>query len=105
MESKSYRAPQTPSPNAVMEAMAASVPVVTTDTGGTSELVIDGLTGFMVQPGDAAALGDRIGRLCGDAEMRRKMGEAGRRRIVDHFTTDRMARKFEALYSRLVGAS
>jgi len=92
-------------PNAVMEAMAASVPVVATDTGGTSELVIDGLTGFMIQPGDAAALGDRIGRLCGDAEMRRKMGEAGRRRIVDHFTTDRMARKFEALYSRLIGAS
>jgi len=92
-------------PNTVMEAMAASLPVVATDTGGTSELVIDGLTGFMVQPGDAAALVDRIGRLCSDPEMRRKMGEAGRRRIIDHFTTDRMARKFEALYSRLASAS
>jgi glycosyltransferase involved in cell wall biosynthesis len=92
-------------PNAVMEAMAASVPVVVTDTGGTSELVIDGLTGYMVQPGDAAALGDRIGRLCGDAEMRRKMGEAGRQRIIDHFTSNRIARKFEALYSRLASAS
>src|SRR5207247_1769118 len=44
-------------PNAVMEAMAASVPVVATDTGGTCELVIDGLTGFLVKPGDAAILG------------------------------------------------
>jgi glycosyltransferase involved in cell wall biosynthesis len=92
-------------PNAVMEAMAASVPVVATDTGGTSELVIDGLTGFVVQPGNAAALGDRIGRFCDDAEVRRKMGEAGRRRIVDHFTIDRMTKKFEALYSKLAGAS
>ena len=92
-------------PNAVMEAMAAAVPVVATDAGGTSELVIDGLTGFMVQPGNAAALGDAIGRLCDDAEVRRKMGEAGRRRIVDHFTIDRMTRKFEALYRRLAGAS
>jgi len=92
-------------PNAVMEAMAASLPVVATDTGGTSELVIDGLTGFLIQPGDAAALGNRIGRLCDDAEVRRKMGEAGRRQIVEHFTTERMARKFEALYSRLAGAS
>ena len=91
-------------PNAVMEAMAASVPVVATETGGTSELVVDGLTGFVVQPGNAAALGDAIGRLCDDAEARRKMGEAGRRRIVDHFTADRMARRFEALYSRLAGA-
>jgi len=92
-------------PNAVMEAMAASVPVVATDTGGASELVIDGLTGYMVQPGDAAALGDRIGWLCNDAEVRRKMGEAGRQRIVDHFTSNQMARKFEALYSELVDAS
>jgi len=92
-------------PNAVMEAMAAAVPVVATDTGGTSELVLDGLTGFVVKPGDPAALSDCIGRLCGDAEARHKMGEAGRRRVVDHFTIDGMATKFEALYRRLVGAS
>ena len=89
-------------PNAVMEAMAAAVPVVATDTGGTSELVIDGLTGFMVQPGDAVALGDRIGRLCDDAEVRRKMGGAGRRRVMEQFTSERMARHFEELYRTLL---
>jgi glycosyltransferase involved in cell wall biosynthesis len=87
-------------PNVVMEAMAASLPVVATDTGGTSELVIDGLTGFVVSPGNAAALADRIGKLS-DVEARRKMGEAGRQRITEYFTADRMARKFEDLYSRL----
>lgn len=90
-------------PNAVLEAMAASVPVVAADTGGTCELVIDGLSGFLVQPGDAAALTDRIGRLCDDAEVRRKMGEAGRRRVTEHFSSERMARHFERLYGTLLG--
>jgi glycosyltransferase involved in cell wall biosynthesis len=88
-------------PNSVMEAMAASLPVVATDTGGTGELVIDGHTGFLIPPGDSAVLADRIERLCRDAELRRKMGEAGRNHIVQHYTVDRMARKFEALFDDL----
>ena len=92
-------------PNAVMEAMAASLPVVATDTGGVRDLVIDGLTGFIVPPRDPTALADRMGRLCSDLELRRKMGEAGERRIIELFTAEQMARKFENLYQRLVEAS
>jgi len=89
-------------PNSVMEAMAASVPVVATDTGGTSELVVDGLTGYLVPPGDPEALQDRLGKLCADPELRKKMGEAGRQRIIECFTADRMVRRFESLYEVLV---
>lgn len=89
-------------PNAVMEAMAAGLPVVATDTGGTRELVVDGLTGYLVQPRDWAALADCLGRLCDDSETRRKMGEAGRLRIVERFSADRMANGFAELYSNLV---
>jgi glycosyltransferase involved in cell wall biosynthesis len=92
-------------PNSVMEAMAASLPVVATDTGGTGELVIDGLTGYLVPAGDPEALQNRLGKLCADPELRNKMGEAGRQRIIERFTADRMVRRFESLYEVLLKTS
>ncbi|MGH7232661.1 MAG: glycosyltransferase [Nitrospiraceae bacterium] len=89
-------------PNSVMEAMASGLPVVATDTGGTRELVIDGLTGFVVPPRDAGILADRLGKLCDDPELRRKMGELGRNRVEQEFTVDKMARKLETLYLNLL---
>jgi L-malate glycosyltransferase len=89
-------------PNAVMEAMGASVPVVATDTGGTRELVMDGHTGFVVQPGDVDAMTDRIATLIADRERRCKMGEAGHRRILEGFTVEKMAKEFEILYRKLL---
>ena len=89
-------------PNSVMEAMGASIPVVATDTGGTRELVMDGYTGFVVQPGDAEAMAERINKLCVDQERRRKMGEAGHSRIVEGFTVEKMAKRFETLYLSLL---
>lgn len=89
-------------PNSVMEAMAASLPVVATDTGGTVELVIDGLTGYLVPAANPEALQDRLGKLCADSELRKKMGEAGRQRIIERFTADRMVRRFENLYEGLL---
>ena len=90
--------------NAVMEAMAASLPVVATDTGGTRDLVVDGETGFVVPPRDARQLADRLDVLCRDAKLRRKMGEAGRWRVVRHFTTQNMSRQYEELYASLLSA-
>jgi L-malate glycosyltransferase len=89
-------------PNSIMEAMASSLPVVASDSGGTRELVIDGETGFIVEPGVPEGLADRLGKLCDDRELRIKMGEAGRFRVMSHFTADKMAEKFGALYRRLV---
>ena len=85
-----------------MEAMAASLPVVATDTGGTRELVSDGLTGYLVPPANSEALQDRLGNLCANFELRNKMGEAGRQKIIERFTADRMVKRFEGLYEGLV---
>jgi len=92
-------------PNAVMEAMASGLSVVATDTGGTRELIIDGYTGFLTSPGNPAALADRLGTLIDDADLRKKMGERGRFRIVTEFTTEKMARRFEQLYRNLLASS
>ena len=92
-------------PNAVMEAMASGLPVVATDTGGTRELIIDEYTGFLATPGDPRALADRLGTLIDDADLRKKMGERGRFRIVTEFTTEKMTRRFEQLYRTLLTSS
>ena len=91
-------------PNSIMEAMASSLPVVASDSGGTRELIVDGETGFIVQPGIARSLADRLGQLCADRELRVKMGEAGRSRVMAQFTADKMAEKFGALYRRLMAS-
>ncbi len=88
-------------PNAVMEAMAASLPVVATDSGGTRDLVVEGETGFVVPTNNVGVLASKIEILCQDEELRRKMGEAGRWRIATCFTTRHMARQYEALYEML----
>ncbi len=88
-------------PNAVMEAMAASLPVVVTDCGGTRELVVDGETGFIVPIQDVPSLASKMGVLCRDADLRRKMGEAGRWRIARYFTVQHMAGQYESLYETL----
>lgn len=89
-------------PNAVMEAMAAGKAVVATGTGGATELVVDGLTGYIVRPTDSGALADKLAWLVSDPEMRLKMGEAGRCRVLEQFTIHKMARQFEELYTTLL---
>ncbi len=61
----------------ILEASARGLPVVATDSGGVSEAVQDGTTGFLVAPGDIAAMADRISQLADDSETRHRMGRAG----------------------------
>jgi starch synthase len=70
---------------AAIEAMAARVPVVATRTGGVPEVVADGETGLLVDPGDGAQLLDALQRLLRDPGARRAMGEAGRARAEARF--------------------
>ena len=72
-------------PVALMEAMAAELPVVASRLSGIPELVRDGVEGWLVRPGDAAALADGLMRLR-DADLRARMGEAGRARIEAEFS-------------------
>lgn len=73
-------------PTINLEAMAAGTPPVTTCFGGAREAVIDGETGFVVNPYDIEALANRLTRLLTDESLRRQMSDAGRARIRQHFT-------------------
>lgn len=72
-------------PIAVMEAMAAGLPVVASDVGAISEEVDHGVTGFLIPSNDREALVDRVDALASSAEMRRQMGIAGRKRAEELF--------------------
>jgi glycosyltransferase involved in cell wall biosynthesis len=74
---------------ACAEAMAHGRPVVASAVGGLRDLVVDGETGLLVPPGDVAALRTALERLLGDAELRRRLGEAGRTRIREQFSWER----------------
>ncbi len=87
-------------PVSLMEASASGLPVIATQVGGVSELVIDGETGFIVPPGDVDALQNRIAALGADAGLRHRMGQAGQRRVADDFCSSvegsRLAGLFKA---------
>ena len=85
-------------PVVLMEALAARVPVVTTRIAGVADLVEDGESGLLVPPGDAVALRAALARVLGDPEARRRMGEAGRARVVDEFVSEREAAWLAALF-------
>jgi glycosyltransferase involved in cell wall biosynthesis len=87
------------SPVAVLEAMAASIPVVATDVGSVSELVIDGETGLLVQPDDADALAAAIRRLLDDEQLRRRLGRRGRQLAMLRFQPDEAAAAYEELFA------
>jgi glycosyltransferase involved in cell wall biosynthesis len=88
---------------AVIEAMAAGKVVITTDVGGASEAVEEGITGFVVPPGDSEALAEKILLLARDRDMRLKMGEAGRIRAEKLFSIEENVRKTEQAYHELLG--
>lgn len=88
-------------PGSVLEAMAAGLPVVATDVNGTSEVVQDRVTGFLVPADDAVATAEALISLARDKNLRHRMGAAGRERIRQHFTVDRMVSAKEALYKQL----
>jgi glycosyltransferase involved in cell wall biosynthesis len=86
-------------PTVVMEAMAASVPVVATRVGGVPELVDDGDSGVLVTaPASAESLAGALAPLLSDAGLRSRMGTAGRARYEREFTAESWARRSRALY-------
>lgn len=83
------------------EAMALGKPVVATHVAGSSELVVDGRTGYLAQPGDAEGFAARLLSLAGEASLRRSFGAAGRARVEEHYDLPRMVSDIEDLYRRL----
>jgi len=102
-----------------LEAMACGAPVIASSVGGIPEVVVEGETGFLVsfagdgtaknEPADpdafARALAARIGELVADADLARRLGEAGRQRVVERFSWSAIAERTAELYRSLVGSA
>jgi glycosyltransferase involved in cell wall biosynthesis len=84
-------------PNAVLEAMAAGLPVITTAVGGVPEIVVDGVTGMLVPPHAPRALADMIERVAADPGLRVRLGTAARQ-AAEGFGVPRCAARHEAAY-------
>ena len=84
-----------------LEAMACEAPVVASAVGGIPEIVVDGETGWLVPAGDPGALAERVNALVADPGTARRMGRAGRQRVLDEFRWDVIADRTVALYRSL----
>jgi glycosyltransferase involved in cell wall biosynthesis len=80
----------------ILEAMARGVPVVAVDAGGPAEFVEDGRTGVLARSGEPEALADALEPLLASAELRGRLGAAGRARFLSEYTTEAMRRRFFA---------
>ncbi|MGH7494846.1 MAG: glycosyltransferase [bacterium] len=88
--------------NALIEEMAAGIPVIATDVGGNREAVVEGETGFIVKPGDDEAITARIIELYHNPELRRTMGAKARKRVEEQFSLEKMLARMENLYRSLL---
>lgn len=88
--------------NAILEAMAAGLPVVASSAGGNPEAVVDGETGFLVSPGDAEGFANAILSLLRNPPLARAMGSAGYRRVMEQFPMERMVSCIENSYLELI---
>ncbi len=89
-------------PISILEAMRAGLPVAASNAGGVAEAVEHGVTGFLVPCGDAAALRACLELLLRDPALRKRLGDAGRRRYEAGFTLDRMARRTFDAYQKVL---
>ncbi|RIL07920.1 MAG: hypothetical protein DCC75_09640 [Proteobacteria bacterium] len=80
-----------------VEAMMFAKPVIASRTCGAVEVVEDGVTGLLADPGSAASLRDKLSRLIGDAALRGRLGSAGRQAYQRKFTADKMAENYERM--------
>jgi glycosyltransferase involved in cell wall biosynthesis len=89
-------------PYSVLESFALGKPVVASNIGGIPEMVRDGETGFLVEPGDPARMAERMADLAGDRELVEKLGRNARSRVENEFSADIHYDKLMALYERVI---
>jgi glycosyltransferase involved in cell wall biosynthesis len=89
----------------LLEAMASGTPVVASRIGGVPEIVRDGETGFLVEPGNVAELRHRIEELLGDRALATRMGAAARDHVVDRFTWDHVAERTARAYEDVLSGA
>jgi glycosyltransferase involved in cell wall biosynthesis len=88
-----------------IEAMARGIPVVASRVASLPEIVVDGVTGLLVPPGEAPALREAVRGLLADPIRRATMGQAARRRAAEHFTWSAAADVAIAVYRQALGAA
>jgi glycosyltransferase involved in cell wall biosynthesis len=88
--------------NSILEYMAAGRPVVSTNVGGAKEVIIEGVTGHLVDSGEYAAMAAKITSLLLNPEKARAMGEKGTQRVAQRFSSRALLENTEALYDRLL---
>jgi glycosyltransferase involved in cell wall biosynthesis len=91
-------------PVSAIEALAAGRPVVATRVGGVPDVVRDSEDGFLVDAGATDDLGDRLDQLARDPELRARMGERGRERVLPRYAVDRLVRDVDQLYKSLLAS-
>ncbi len=84
--------------NTILEAMATALPVIATRVGGSADLVADGETGFIVPASDPRALARRLVQLATDPGGAKLMGQAGRQRVLEHFSLQTMVATYQRVY-------
>ena len=87
---------------ALLEAMAASRPIVASRVGGVPEIVEDGFEGYLVEPMDVNSLAERCRRLIDSPDIARKMGEHARKRVERDFSATAMAGRVASVYKELL---
>ena len=92
-------------PMAILEAMAYGLPVISTPVGGIPEAVINGKTGFLVDPGDVQALSARLSLLLENPELCRELGANARQLVEEKFQVDAILRRLYTLYEACLGLS
>jgi colanic acid/amylovoran biosynthesis glycosyltransferase len=91
-------------PTVLIEAMAMEIPVVATRVSGIPELVVDGKTGLLVAPDDAAALAEVLARLLGDQDLARRLARAGRDLVLAQYRGETSARQLRGLFAAAIEA-
>ena len=86
----------------ILEAMAAGIPVVATRVGGIPDLIADQETGFLVEPHNPGQLAEAILRLASDPDLRREMGNAGKKSVDERFNVDTMIEQIDRLYQEVL---
>ena len=92
-------------PYVIIEALANGLPIVCTDVGGNSEGVIDGVTGYLVPSEDPVALARRIDILIGDAALRKKFSDSGRKLFHERFLDDSMLSRVDEIYEAMFSSN
>jgi len=88
--------------NAILEGMAAGLPMVVTDVGGNAEAVVDQETGLVVPAHDPATLGAAIARLASDRKLRKRLGAAARPRVEERFSMEQCVQRYDEIYRSLI---